>query len=202
MSRPGPSSPLSQLSRVRVGTRNPAKLEAVRRALAPFAPDARVEGADVESGVPEQPVGLEETVLGARNRARAAAGDAELGVGLEDGLVRLPGVDGIWNVGAAVVVREGAESVGLSAGFAYPPRCSTEAVAGPRPVGELFDRAWERHRGASPDEGPSGTAEGNVGRLTLGVLTRAEYASHAVLCALVRLLHPDLYAADAAGDAS
>ena len=34
---------------------------------------------------------------------------------------------------------------------------------------------------------------GNVGKLTLGVLTRSEYARHAVLCALIAFLHPDLY---------
>jgi non-canonical (house-cleaning) NTP pyrophosphatase len=35
--------------------------------------------------------------------------------------------------------------------------------------------------------------EGNVGRLTRGVLTRAEYGRHAVLCALIRFIHPALY---------
>ena len=34
---------------------------------------------------------------------------------------------------------------------------------------------------------------GNVGRLSLGALSRAEYARHAVLCALLPFLHPDLY---------
>jgi non-canonical (house-cleaning) NTP pyrophosphatase len=34
---------------------------------------------------------------------------------------------------------------------------------------------------------------GNVGKLTLGVLPRSEYTRHAVLCALVALLHGDLY---------
>jgi non-canonical (house-cleaning) NTP pyrophosphatase len=42
---------------------------------------------------------------------------------------------------------------------------------------------------------------GNVGRLTLGVLPRAEYARHAVLCALVAFLHPDLYGPDPAREA-
>jgi non-canonical (house-cleaning) NTP pyrophosphatase len=34
---------------------------------------------------------------------------------------------------------------------------------------------------------------GNVGKLTAGVLTRSEYARHAVLCALVAFVNPDLY---------
>jgi non-canonical (house-cleaning) NTP pyrophosphatase len=35
---------------------------------------------------------------------------------------------------------------------------------------------------------------GNIGKLTLGVLPRSEYTRHAVLCALVALIHGDLYA--------
>ena len=60
------------------------------------------------------------------------------------------------------------------------------------PIGELFDRLWrERH-----DEGEglhSARTTGNVGKLTAGVLPRSEYARHAVLCALVAFVNPDLY---------
>ena len=37
---------------------------------------------------------------------------------------------------------------------------------------------------------------GNVGKLTGGALTRAEYTRHAVLCALTPFVHPGLYAAE------
>jgi len=40
---------------------------------------------------------------------------------------------------------------------------------------------------------------GNVGKLTAGVLPRSEYARHAVLCALVAFLNPDLYPASGTG---
>ncbi len=40
---------------------------------------------------------------------------------------------------------------------------------------------------------PSGRSVGNIGRLSLGVLARSEYARHAVVCALLPLLHSDLY---------
>ena len=40
---------------------------------------------------------------------------------------------------------------------------------------------------------PSARTSGNIGKLTLGVLPRSDYARHAVLCALVSFLHPDLY---------
>jgi len=193
---PGSRDPLGW-RRVRVGTRNPPKIEAVRRAVAAYASGVVVEGAEVSSGVPEQPVGLGEIARGARNRARAAfaAGPCDLAVGLEDGLVVLPGLEseGALNLGCAVVWDGNGESLGLSSGFAYPPDCVERALTDRAPIGDVFDAYWGRHRpGAGPDA--SALSIGNVGRLTGGVLTRSEYARHAVLCALIRFLHPDLYA--------
>lgn len=73
---------------VAVGSGNPVKRDAVRRAL----PDATVERVAVESGVSEQPWGDDETVAGARNRAERALGDAhDLGVGLEGGVAERTG---------------------------------------------------------------------------------------------------------------
>ena len=70
------------------------------------------------------------------------------------------------------------------------------AVDDREPIGPLFDAFWREHRGGS-EALPSGRSIGNVGKLTLGVLPRSDYACHAVLCALVELLHPDLFAAEA-----
>ena len=52
----------------------------------------RVEGVGVVSGVAEQPVGFDEIIRGASNRARAAVESqaCELAVGIEDGLIDLP----------------------------------------------------------------------------------------------------------------
>src|SRR5688572_31292064 len=72
-----------------VGSTNPAKVEAVRRALARLAPGCALEAVGVPSGVRAQPVGDEETRLGAEARARAALAlrEADLGFGLEGGVV-------------------------------------------------------------------------------------------------------------------
>jgi inosine/xanthosine triphosphatase len=200
-------SPLAGLGRVRVGTLNEPKLEAVRTALAAYAPEVSVEGVSVESGVPEQPVGYPEIVAGARNRARAAlaAGDCELAVGVEDGLVELQLDDAaeraVLNVGCAVVCTAERESLGFSSAFAYPPDCVAPALDHREPIGEVFDRVFgayaAQHEGTGPDGPgagiPSGRTTGNIGKLSLGVLPRSDYARQAVLCALVRFLHPALY---------
>lgn len=198
---------LSGVRRVRVGTMNPPKLEAVRAAFAAFAPEVEVDGVDVDSGVPEQPVGYDEIIRGARNRAALAAASSEcdFGVGIEDGLVALPVVDAgttensHMNVGCAAVTDGRRTAFGFSSAFAYPSACSEPAVRERRPIGEIFDRLWQQ-RGAmladSTARVPSAMTGGNIGRLSEGVLTRSEYARHGVLCALVAFLQPDLYGID------
>jgi inosine/xanthosine triphosphatase len=181
-----------------VGSLNPPKIEGVRAAVAAYAPGARVDGASVESGVPDQPLGFDEIVAGARARAAAArvAADCDLAVGYEDGLVRLPDAAGGWfNVGCAAVDDGSTVSLGFSSGFAYPPGCAERAAAGREPVGTLFDALWREHGREGAGGPPSALSLGNVGRLSRGALPRAEYTRHAVLCALAPLLHPDLYAA-------
>jgi inosine/xanthosine triphosphatase len=186
---------LAELRLVRVGSTNPPKLEGVRSALAALSCDVAVEGIDLESGVPDQPLGFEEIVEGARNRAEGArrCGACDLAVGYEDGLVAIPEPDGTWfNVGCAAVSDGVRISLGLSSGFSYPPACSQRAVAERRPIGALFDRLWTQLRGDASDAAQ--LSIGNVGKLTRGALTRAEYTRHAVLCALTPFIHPDLYA--------
>lgn len=195
---PNATNALEGVNRVRVGTQNPAKLAAVTSAFEAYAASVEVTGMAAESGVPEQPVGFDEIVAGARERARAAhaSGPCDLAVGIEDGLVLIPALgDDAVNVGAAAVTDGERVSVGLSSGFAYPPGCSREAIETREAIGGLFDTLM----GAAPDAAPSALGEGNVGRLTHGVLHRAEYGRHAVLCALVRFLHPELYADVAPG---
>ena len=187
-------SALAKLRCVRVGSMNPPKLEGVRMALSAYAKEVETIPVDVESGVPDQPIGYPQIQDGARNRARAArdSGECDLAVGYEDGLVEIPGA-GWWNVGCAAVVDAERSGLGFSSGFAYPPPCVVPAVEERQPIGGVFDRFW-RSRRSDPERDPSALSVGNIGKLTGGALPRAEYTRHAVLCALVSWLHPDLYA--------
>jgi len=196
---------------VRVGTENRAKLGAVEAALRLFVGpgvEPRIVGVAASSGVAEQPVGWDEIVRGARNRARAAleSGDCVLGVGIEDGLVDLGPTAGsesgesnsedVYNVGCAWVTDGEREGHGFSSGFAYPPACREPAFRQGLPIGDLFDRLWRARRAPAegPAEvGPSGRRGGNIGMLTQGRLDRSAYGAQAVVCALVPFLHTDLY---------
>lgn len=157
----------------------------------------------VASGVPEQPIGWEQIMTGARNRAWHAlvSGEAVLGVGIEDGLVSIDARQGAalssWlNVGCAWITDGEQEAHGFSSGFVYPRGALEPAVRDQAPIGDLFDAHWAEHRGRGVEVGdaPSGRGEGNIGRLTGGQLDRADYGRQAVICALVPFLHRDLYA--------
>lgn len=191
---------------IRVGTQNPAKLGAVRAALISLAgadgSELFIQGIATASEVPDQPVGWDEIMIGARNRARAAlaSGPGVLAFGIEDGLVELPGAGGaVFNIGCAWVTDGSREGKGFSSGFAYPPAAVRPAFRDREPVGDLFDALWQAHRpvvDGQPGSGggqPSGRQGGNIGQLTQGRLDRSAYGAQAILCALVPFLHVDLY---------
>ena len=129
--------PLSY-ARAAIGSRNPAKIEAVRRALARLAPGCALQAVDVASGVPEQPVGDDATRQGARNRARAAleASGADIAFGLEGGVVHEPPV--VWLVSwVAAVTRDG--RTGDASGLRMPlPSSVTGRLEGGDELGTII----------------------------------------------------------------
>ncbi|HEU4989948.1 MAG: inosine/xanthosine triphosphatase [Gemmatimonadota bacterium] len=175
---------LAAVRRVVVGSSNPVKINAVRAVLARVAPDAVVEGHAVPSSVRDQPVGDDETIRGAEARARGALalGDADLGVGIEGGVVEQ--ADGAMRTcaWAAVVSRDGRRGVGGS--LAMPlPAVVAEAVRGGLELGHAMDRLTGAHdtkRGA-----------GAVGILTAGLVDRQQAYETLVAYALAPFLTPE-----------
>lgn len=113
---------LGPIGRVAVGSTNPVKIAAARVVLASFVPDATVTGVPVASGVRVQPWGDPETVRGAETRARAALStlDADLGIGIEGGVVEDDGGVLRTCAWAVVVSRDGRSSVGGSLAMPLP----------------------------------------------------------------------------------
>ena len=170
--------------RVRVGTTNPAKIEAVERVLGRIFDRLEVEGRSVDSGVPPQPRGAE-TLRGAIARARAARGGADLGIGIEAGLVLQEEADVLMDVQfCAVVDRADRLTLGTGPGFQLP-RVVLEAVDADRTVGEAL--------GALTGITDIGRKEGAIGFLAEGRLTRRELTESAVFMAMVPRLRRDLY---------
>ena len=182
-------------ARVVVGSTNPVKIAAVRVVLERIGARARVDGIAVASGVRDQPVGDDETIRGATQRARAvlAETDAEFAVGLEGGVVDARGVAAGARVmrtcaWAAVVARDGRVGTGGSLAMTLPARVATLVRDGVE-LGHAMDRVTGGHdtkRGA-----------GAVGILTAGLVDRQRAYEALVAYALAPFLTPELYDEDA-----
>lgn len=187
----------THVRRVAVGSRNPVKVAAVTAVVRQLHPSAIVEGVQVPSGVPDQPVGDDETQRGAVARARAAreALDADIGVGLEGGVVH----DGdsamrtcAW---AAVALRDGREFFGGSLAMPLPPA-----------VVELVRRGVELGHAMDEVTGGKDTKHGAgaVGILTNGMIDRQRAYEVLVTYALSPVIAAEFWdaAAPAADGAS
>ena len=169
---------------VAVGSLNPVKVGAVRAVMVPLAPGVTVTGVLVPSEVPSQPWGDEETIRGARARAFGALAklpDAELGVGLEGGVV--DGEGGLRTCAWAVVAsRDGKHGVGGSLAVPLPPAVAA-LVHGGLELGEAMDA----HVGTTNTK----RGLGAVGILTAGLIDRQRAYETLVTYALAPFLAGD-----------
>ena len=142
--------------RVAVGSENPVKVAATERAL----PEAVTEPIDVESGVPEQPRGRDQTIAGARNRAEAAlaATDAVLGVGIEGGVARVEGTDGRFLIMWAAVTDGERCGVGGGPSLRLPEAVAARVEAGAE-LGPVMDDLLDTD-GVAEREGAAGVLTG------------------------------------------
>lgn len=149
-----------------MGSRNPVKIAAVRAVVGPLvAIGARVEAVTVASTVRDQPWGDEETIRGAAARARAAraALDADLGVGLEGGVVE--DAAGGLRTCAWAVVADRDERTGTGGSLAIPlPPTIVAAVRAGAELGHAMDALTRREN--------TKQGAGAVGILTAGLIDR------------------------------
>jgi inosine/xanthosine triphosphatase len=157
------------------------KLAATQAVFQRLSPRTHVRGIAVASEVPDQPVGDAQTIAGATNRARAAraALDADLGVGIEGGVVEAP--DGMRTCAWAVVAeRNGAVHVGGSLSMPLP-----DAVAALIRSGEELGHAIDRLVGTTNIKHGAGA----VGILTEGLVSRQEAYETLLAYALAPVLN-------------
>lgn len=169
-----------------MGSTNPVKIGAVRAVLGAVAPLAVVQGLNVASGVPEQPVGDEQTIRGALARAIAAreALDADLGVGIEGGVVEQPDGSMRTCAWAAIVSRDGRQGVGGSLCVPLPPAVAG-LIRGGMELGHAMDRLIGEH--------DTKRGKGAVGILTRGLVDRQRAYEVLVSYALAPFLSEELY---------
>lgn len=170
---------------VAVGSLNPVKVEAVRRAFTQHWPHAAVSGVAVPTGVTEMPMSDAECVEGARNRALAAMrhANADFGVGLEGGVNEEP--YGLMLLGWVVIVNQaGIEGLACTAKIPLP-HAIAQAIRDGAELGPLMDELLQAHEVRK--------AGGASGALTAGLVPRQAKFELAVAYALSRFVAPQFY---------
>ncbi|HDD25588.1 MAG TPA: inosine/xanthosine triphosphatase [Acidilobales archaeon] len=169
---------------VALGSTNKAKIAGVEKAFKKFFPNVRVTPVKVESGVPNQPLSLEETYKGAYNRVMNLCKrvKADFYVGVEAGIF---GFNGRFLDVQVVVVFDGEKwGVGFSPAFEVPEKFLRDLRGG-----EELESVVDRHYGTKD----VGEDIGFIGLLTREVVTRIDLTYMATVMALVPFINKDLY---------
>lgn len=215
------SSSGSFVLNIAVGSTNPVKVNAVRETLHRMIQQSRydeismeVEGFDVKSGVAAQPMGDDETQLGAKNRSLEAYRAYKkkflrfphLAVGLEGGLEWSLDKKVLWCMawvccygkrGPLVVDLLGSSETkfyhgdkkpvfGFAKTASFPlPAPVTELVRQGLELGDADDKVFNRTN--------SKQGTGTVGILSGYIINRTDYYVHAIVLALVPWIRADMY---------
>lgn len=175
--------------KINIGTANKIKIESLCEAVKTSScfKNAVIKGVDTGSSVSDQPKTLEETVGGAKNRAQKSFQDCDLSVGIEDGLMAVPGsLTGFMNIGVCAFYDGKRYYLGTSAAFEYPPK-AIKLVKEGLDINEAF---YELKLTNNPRIGSS---EGAIGILTHGCWNRKETAKQAIIAAMLQLENKELY---------
>ncbi len=169
-----------------VGSKNPVKFQATGNVLEKIYGELEVQAIDVDSGVPDQPIGLNVTIQGAINRAKNAfSPDFDLSVGIESGLLEVPhSITGYLDLQWCAIYDGEKITLGVSAGFEYPPLVIEQVLSG-KEVGDVMDQVTGVDK--------LGQKTGAVSHLTQGMLDRTGNTEQCVLMAMVPRMNEDLY---------
>ena len=169
---------------INIASHNPTKIDALREIIRDYdnLNLAAVIDVDGFSRVSEQPITLEETILGAINRAREAFKDCDYSVGLESGLMAVPYTQsGYMDVCACAIFDGHNYYLGLSSAWEPPAKIVQYIIQEGLDMNEAAFKA-----GLTPNK-KVGSAEGLVGIVTKGKLSRKEYTKEAIRMALIHL---------------
>ena len=179
---------------IAVGSKNPVKLRAGKLGMeSVLSTEVRVEGFPAKSGVPDQPVGDDETRQGAINRAKAswsmyceAHGGAEpaFSLGMEGGINSKDEGD-TMTCFAYIVIYDGNKFGKAKTATFDLPEAMARLVRGGMELGDADDEVMGKVN--------SKQGEGTVGALTRGLISRTDYYIPAVQLAYPVFDFPKLY---------
>lgn len=170
---------------IAIGSNNPVKQAAARDVFLPLYADATFIGAEVPSGIPDQPWGDAQTRQGAINRARAAQAQfgADVAVGFEGGLIRteLGIMTCAW---AAIYANDGTLGIGGGAHMMLPSGAAKLLEEGLE-LGAVMDKLTGQHN--------TKHASGAIGLMTDDLETRTSAYAHILRLALAPFRSPQFF---------
>ncbi len=170
--------------KIYIGTENSSKIGALMEVLQEYQmfADVDVVGCHVLSGVANQPLTLDQTMLGAENRAKACyTTDCHFSVGIESGFLEAPRARGGLMEVTVCAIYDGHN---FHHGFSSSFNCPEKIMSFIRDGKDLNDAAYLAGYTTNPEIGKS---EGIVGVLTKGRVTRKEYTMQALRMALIHV---------------
>ncbi|OIO63560.1 inosine/xanthosine triphosphatase [Candidatus Woesearchaeota archaeon CG_4_10_14_0_2_um_filter_33_10] len=176
--------------RINVGSKNQVKVDAVREIIKDydFLSEAEVFSLEVPSGVYKQPTSMDETIQGAKNRAKSAFQNCKYSFGIESGLIKVPhSKTGYMNICACAIYDGKNYHLGISSAFEYPTNVTKLVFSEGLEIDEAIYKT-----GLTKDK-RIGRSGGVIGYLTKGRLTRKEYIKQAIITALIHLENPELF---------
>jgi len=170
--------------KIKIASQNQVKVEALKEIIQdyPHLRNAEVTAVDVSSEVDNQPKSLEETIKGAINRSRNAYSDCNYSFGIESGLMAVPHTKTGYMDVCVCAIFDGKEyHLGLSSAWEVPKKVAEYMLH------EGLDMNDAAHRAGLTRNQKIGSAEGLVGIMTKGRLTRKGYTKEAIRAALIHV---------------
>lgn len=179
---------------IAIGTKNQAKIQALQETLEEIRcfDSFEILSFSVSSGVSDQPLSLEETITGAKNRARASFllpdSAPHYGFGIESGLIQAPGTrTGFLNLCVCCIYNGKNYNTGFSTGFEVPFPILQRVIE------EKLDLSQACIASGISANKKLGEEEGLIGILTKGKINRQEYTKQCIHTALVQIVNHSWY---------
>ena len=161
---------------IALGTKNKCKVAAVTKTLSLYhsCANATIVPRSVNTGVSEQPIGIETVASGSRNRAEAAfkAVPSTYAIGIESGLFKM-GNNKHYDVCVCSIYDGTTHNLGFSCAFEIPEAIMTF-------VHEGMDLSEACNAAKITRDETLGENQGLIGILTKGKVTREAYTIQAV----------------------
>lgn len=172
--------------KVVVGSKNPVKINAAKKVFELYYPhhDIDCQGVDAPSNVPEQPIGEEQTRIGAQNRVKycQAHYQADFYSAMEGGAEQFS--YGPATFAYVVIANQTEHAIGRSSNLPLPQTFYDALIAG-QELGDVMDTAFKTTN--IKQQG------GAIGLLTNHQATRESTYTQALTLAMAPFLHPTLY---------